>query len=74
MKTLKVGDKVLVRGGFGADPERISIVTEITLCPQEGMKSGIEVQEAFWSDRLRLCVTLGRSWAYGYQIRPFEGM
>ncbi len=72
-KILKIGDTVVWRAMFGVAAPLYAVVKEIMLCESERMKSGIEVSEAFWKEKNRLCVSLTNgSWAYGYQISPIN--
>jgi hypothetical protein len=70
MRTLKVGDEVIWRGGFGIDPPQRVKVTGIEIC-ELGEKYGDPVEEVEWSKRDRIVVDLenGR-WAKGHQISP----
>jgi hypothetical protein len=70
---LKVGDVVQWRGFFGAAEPLYAKIKSIQLCESERMKFGIEVGEAFWKEKRRLCVTLTNgSWAYGHQLSPIK--
>jgi hypothetical protein len=72
-KILKIGDTVVWRAMFGTALPLHAKIKGITLCESERMKSGIEVGEAFWKEKNRLCVGLTNgSWAYGYQISPIS--
>jgi hypothetical protein len=72
MSKLKIGDTVLWRGGFGADPFRKVTVEEIEIT--NGGKYGNQVDSVEWSkvqDRY-LVVTLDNGhWAYAYQIKRY---
>ena len=69
MSTLKIGDKVTWRGGFGSDSPKPATVEHIEIT--NGGKYGDPVDEVNWSkvyDR-NLVVTLDNGhWAYASQI------
>lgn len=70
MDKLKVGDKVMWRGGFGTEIPKVATVKSIELC-EPGEKYGEDVSEASWSERNRLVVDLDNGhWAYGSQLSP----
>lgn len=71
--TLKIGDKVTWRGGWGRDaPQVVRVVSmEVTDKPHE--KYGDSVDEVDWSlvEDNRVCFILDNgSWAYSDQITP----
>jgi len=45
MKTLKVGDEVHYRGGFGTEEPQTVTINAIIVCPNEYIKDGEEVTE-----------------------------
>ena len=71
--TLKIGDKVWWRGGFGKEPRKLATVEEIEIT--NGDKYGTEVDEVKWAlvyDR-NVVVSLGNDhWAYASQIKKYE--
>jgi hypothetical protein len=67
---LKVGDKVMWRGGFGNDAPKEAVVESIELC-KAGEKYGNSVDEVSWNKKDRIVVDLDSGhWAYGRQISP----
>ena len=71
MNVINVGDTVMWRGKWGADPAKPAKIIRMELCKQERDKYGVEVNSAWVSDKNRLCVDLDNgSWAYGFQIEP----
>lgn len=71
MKTISVGDTVMWRGKWGADPAKPAKIVRMELCEQERSKYGVGVEQAHLRDKNRLCVDLDNgSWAYGFQIDP----
>ena len=70
MSTLKIGDKVWWRGGFGGDPRKVATVEEIEITG--GYKYGEQVDEVDWSEVYDRNVVVSFSdhpnWAYGEQI------
>lgn len=70
---IKVGDKVMWRGGFGLDAPMVAVITEIEVCKAPRSKHGISVSETDWSLRNLLVVSLENGcWAYGSQISPIQ--
>lgn len=70
---LCVGDRVLWRGGFGADEAKVARVVAIERCASPRSKYGERVPEVEWDLREYLNVTLDDgSWAYGDQIEPYD--
>jgi hypothetical protein len=70
MKTLKVGDEVMWRGGFGSEPPRKAKVIGIELC-RAGEKYGEPRESVDWSKKDRIVVDLDNGhWAKGHQIDP----
>ncbi len=68
--TLKVGDQVMWRGGFGGDAPLKAKVTGIELC-KAGEKYGESVDQVFWKNKDRIVVDLDNDhWARGHQISP----
>ena len=72
-ETLKIGDTVIWRDGWGQDPpqEAVVVCIEITERPRE--KDGHEVEEVHWTTvrENRVVVSLENGkWAYGEQISP----
>ena len=73
METLKIGDQVLWRGGFGMDDQRFAEVVGLTVTEDEREKYGKDVEEVEWEEVLsnHCVVSLDNGhWAYGEQIRP----
>ena len=69
--TLKVGDQVMWRGGFGSDAPKIATVENIELCKYAGAKEGDSVGSVDWSKKDRIVVDLDNGhWAKGHQISP----
>ena len=67
---LKVGDRVMCRGGFGSDAPKEAIVESIEICPT-GEKYGKQVYEVEWSKKDYIVVDLDNGhWARGHQISP----
>lgn len=74
MTKLKIGDKVLWRGGFGMDPAQEAIVEGIEIT--NGGKYGKPVDEVDWDKVYERNVVLtleNGSWAYASQIKPCRG-
>lgn len=71
--TLKTGDSVWVRGGFGKEPRTLATVEQIEIT--NGDKYGTEVDEVKWAlvyDR-NVVVSLDNGrWAYAYQLKKYE--
>ena len=73
MAKLKIGDKVLWRGGFGMDPAQEAIIDGIEIT--KGGKYGKPVDEVDWDQVYgrNLVVTLENGkWAYASQISRLE--
>jgi len=71
-QTVKIGDTVLWRGGWGAEPEKRAKVIGLEIT-QWHEKDGKEVNEADWSlaqDDCLLFTLDNGHWAYGTQCRP----
>jgi len=67
--TLRIGDTVLWRGGFGRDPAREAVVEGIEMV-EVGEKYGAPTESAPWS-RLtgrHAVISFGNHWAYAEQI------
>ena len=71
--TLKIGDKVWWRGGFGSEPAKLATIEEIEIT--NGDKYGTEVDEVKWAlvyDR-NVVVSLDNDhWAYAYQLKKYK--
>ena len=71
MSKLKVGNKVMWRGGWGSEPPKEAIVEQIEIC-SEGCKHGRVVKTVDWSvvgRGRKVVVTLNNDhWAYGDQL------
>lgn len=73
MQTLKIGDSVIWRGTWGADPPKEAVVTGIELTEGVREKYGHAVETVFWTTVRdnRVVVSLDNGhWAYGEQIKP----
>ena len=69
--TLRVGDTVLWRGGWGRDAPQWATVTHLEVCVEPGDKYGVPVDQVPWVEVDRVIVDLdNRHWAYGSQIEP----
>ena len=67
---LKIGDKVMWRGGFGTEAPKEAVVESIEIC-EEGGKYGEPVDEVSWAKKNRIVVDLDNGhWARGSQISP----
>jgi hypothetical protein len=67
---LKIGDKVMWRGGFGTEAPKEAVVESIELC-KVGEKYGNSVDEVSWNKKDRIVVDLNNGhWARGSQISP----
>ena len=75
METLKIGDTVVWRGGWGRSLPKEAVVVEIAVTERPHQKYGADVKEAQWvtvrEDRVVVGLDNGH-WAYGYQIAPKE--
>jgi hypothetical protein len=70
MSTLKVGDTVMWRGGFGSEPPRKAKVIGLEVCPA-GEKYGESRDHVEWSKIHSVVVDLDNGhWAKGHQISP----
>lgn len=68
MSTLRVGDEVMWRGGFGSDAPCKAKVTGIEVCPA-GEKYGSPRESVEWSKIHSVVVDLDNGhWAMGHQI------
>lgn len=71
MSTLKIGDKVWWKGGFGGDPAKIATIEEIEITG--GYKYGEMVDEVDWDEVYDRNVVVSFSdndhWAYASQIK-----
>ena len=69
--TLKIGDKVWWRGGFGGDSAKIATIEEIEITG--GYKYGDQVDEVDWDEVYDRNVVVSFSdndhWAYAEQIK-----
>ena len=68
--TLKIGDTVLWRGGFGSETAKLAVVEGIEITG--GYKYGDSVEEVPWSEVYDRNVTVDLEnghWAYAEQIR-----
>jgi hypothetical protein len=73
---LKVGDKVIWRGGWGNDAPKEAIIEDIELCAK-GSKYGKPVKSVTWETiekgNRSITVSLDNGhWAYGYQLTKKE--
>ncbi len=73
---LKVGDKVMWRGGWNTDPEKEATVESMELCAV-GCKYGKDVKSVAWETiekgNRSITVTLDNGhWAYVYQLKPIK--
>lgn len=76
MSKLKIGDKVMWRGGWGTEPAKEAIIEEIDLCPV-GCKHGKSVNSVAWetikNEKRTVVVTLDNGhWAYGNQLTEIK--
>lgn len=73
MKRIKIGDKVLWRGGFDNQPTRPAIVVGIDLCSAPHVKYGKAVKSVSIEAKDKCVFTLDNNhWAYGDQIEFIE--
>lgn len=71
-RILKIGDKVMWRGSFGAAAPQVAEIESIEVCANDE-KYGRNVSEAAWDCKEKLTVNLTNgSWAYGSQISPMQ--
>ena len=72
--TLKIGDKVWWRGGFGSEPAKLATIEEIEIT--NGYKYGDQVNEVSWSKVYDRNVVVSfedyPNWAYASQIKKYE--
>ena len=66
MRTIRTGDLVLWRGGFGTEPPRPARVAKIERCAQG--KYGTEVDEIDLDTTRGVLVLDNGHWCYGHQI------
>jgi hypothetical protein len=74
MANLKIGDKVMWRGGFGSEPAKEATVTGIEKCAV-GAKNGNSVSKVSWDkvNSRQIVVDLDNGhWAYGTQITQIK--
>jgi len=74
-EVLRVGDTVVWRGGWGADPPKLAVITSISMC-EPGEKYGDPVDEMPWS-LVPVHATVGLDnghWAYGDQLEAYDGV
>ena len=76
MEKLKVGDKVMWRGGWGKEAPKKATVECIELCAV-GSKYGKDVKSVAWEtiEKGNRSVTVSLDnghWAYGYQLNPIK--
>ena len=70
-ETIKVGDTVVWRGGFGHDMPLSATVEGMTLTEHHREKYGMEVEEVYKRDIRNNCVVFSLDnghWCYGEQI------
>lgn len=71
---VKIGTKVMWRGGWGHDAPKEATIKYIELCESENCKYGDPVSEVSVEDLHRCCVGLDNGhWAYGDQITEIIG-
>ena len=69
MKTIKVGDKITYRGGWGNNEPKEATVENIEYCCEEHTKYGVCVNEVEEEDVRKSVFDLDDGhWCYGYQI------
>lgn len=72
--TLKIGDKVWWRGGFGSEPAKLATIEEIEIT--KGYKYGDQVDEVSWDEVYDRNVVVSFSdnnhWAYASQIKKYK--
>ena len=69
METIKIGDTVTYRGGWGADTPKQAKIEGIELCSKIGQKYGKHVKEIDVKNIERCVFALSDGhWCYGYQI------
>ena len=72
--TLKIGDKVWWRGGFGSEPAKLATVEEIEITG--GYKYGEQVDEVSWGKVYDRNVVVSFSdydcWVYASQIKKIR--
>lgn len=74
MSRLKIGDKVIWRGGWGKEAPKEAIIEGISLCAV-GAKYGKEVKSVDWAtiEGGKVVVTLDNGhWAYGNQLTEIK--
>lgn len=70
-RTLRVGDKVEWRGGWGREAPTLVTVSHIEITDACGSKYGLDTDEVSWDSAGRIVVDLDNGhWAYGSQISP----
>jgi len=69
---IRVGDRVMWRGGFGFDTPEVATVTGLSVTTTERSKYGRDVKRTSW-DKVyanKCVVSLDKgNWAYGEQIK-----
>lgn len=74
---LKVGDKVMWRGGFGSDPAKEATIESIEICAR-GSKYGTPAKKVLWKTvrgegNRHVVVTLTNGhWCKGHQLSKME--
>jgi len=71
--TIKEGDVVIWRGGWGTQSPKKAIVVRMELCENEREKYGELIDAIDLKDKNRAVFSLDNGhWAYGYQIEVVE--
>lgn len=78
MGVLKVGDTVVWRDGWGADPPQLACVDELYYLPRGLPDDGEPIQSAPWAKVLHyprgfMVVLAAGKWAYSGQLEPSPG-
>lgn len=76
MSTLKIGDEVIWRGGWGTDaPQKVTVRT-IQINEENGSKDGTSVPSVDWrfAEERNIIVDFDENnhWAWGFQLAPLE--
>ena len=68
-EVIKIGTKVIYKGSWGTDPEKVATIEGMQICEEEGDKYGIDTDEIPWEMKNYGVSDLSDGhWCYGYQL------
>lgn len=73
-KYLKIGDKIIWRGGWGTDDPQEAVVDNIEINVHPTTKDGEEVNKVEWDlvDETVIVTLDNGHWAYGNQVERYK--